>query len=157
MSSSRWWWRLVLGLVVFAALEAVLVLVDLDPDAVRLALLVAICVAVLGLVLDVFGDSGASWTVPVEGPSVRETGDPRLSGYVFLLEAHVSARSYDTAVCDRLGVLADQVLRQRYGWTRDDPRAVALMGEELTAVLNRSAGPPSPAEIERCLTRIEEL
>jgi len=157
VSAGRWWRRAGAGVLVFAVLEVVLVLADTGPDAVRLALLVATCVGVLGLVLDALSDPGASWTVEVEGPSSRTAGDPRLGRYVSLLEAHLSARADDASLRDRLGVLADQVLRQRHGLHRRDPRAVELLGPELSGVL---AGPPRRlglAEIDRCLTRIEEL
>ena len=157
MRSNRWLRRLLGGLVAFVALYVGLVLTKTDPDPVRLALLVAICVAVLGLVLDALADGSPSWEVPVERPGGRDTGDPRLGRYVNLLEAHLSARSRDTILRDRLGVLADEVLRQRYGVGRDDPRAVEMLGPELVAVLTGSARRLAPTEIDRCLTTIEEL
>lgn len=153
----RWWRRLAGGVVAFAALETVLVLVRADPDAVRLALLVATCVAVLGLLLDALSDGGVRWDVEVERPSGREHRDPRLAGYLRLLEAHAAARSPDPVLRDRLATLADRVLAQRHGLGRADPGATALLGPEVLAVLT---GPPrrlTPAEIDRCLTRIEEL
>ena len=153
----RWGRRAAGGLVVFVALEVVLELVHAGPDAVRLALLVATCVGVLGLVLDALSDPGPSWTVEVEAPFSRDREDPRLARYLNLVEAHLTARSDDSALRDRLGVLADQVLRQRHGLTLDDPRADELLGPELVAVI---AGPPRRlglAEIDHCLTRIEEL
>jgi hypothetical protein len=157
VTAGRWWARLAGGVVAFAVLEAALVLVDADPDAVRLALLVATCVAVLGLLLDALADGSPSWEVAVERPAGRATGDPRLSRYVNLLEAHLTARSRDAALRDRLGTLADQVLRQRHAVARDDPRALELLGPELVAVLTGPARRLDPAEIDRCLTRIEEL
>ena len=157
MSARRWWRRLAGGVVAFVALEVALVLADTEPDAVRLALLVATCVAVLGLVLDALSDGGPSWDVEVELPSVRETGDPRLGRFVNLLEAHQAARTHDAALRDRLGTLADHVLSQRYGVTRSDSRSAELLGPDLTAVLDGPARRLTPAEIDRCLTRIEEL
>lgn len=153
----RWGRRVAGGVAAFVALEVVLVVAGTDPDPVRLALLVAVGVGVLGLVRDALVDGGVSWHVDVEAPSVRGTGDPRLSFYVNLLEAHRSARTDDTAVRDRLGGLADQVLRQRYGVPRTDPRATDLLGPELVAVLDGPARKLNPAEIDRYLTRIEEL
>ena len=123
----------------------------------RLALLVATCTALLGLVFDALDGGEPSWEVEVEQPSVRDSGDPRLVRYVALLEAHLSSRTADHALRDRLAVLTDQVLRQRHGLGRDDPAAAALLGPELTDVLT---GPPrrlSRAQIDRCLTTIEEL
>ena len=157
MRPGRWTRRTVAGLVAFVALEVSLELADTDPDPVRLALLVATCVGVLGLVLDALSDGSPSWEVVVERPGARNTGDPRLGRYVNLLEAHLSARSRDATLRDRLAILADQVLRQRYGVTVDDPRAAELLGPDLVAVLTGPARRLGPAEIDRCLTRIEEL
>jgi hypothetical protein len=153
----RWWRRAAAGVLAFAVLELVLLLADAGPDAVRLALLVTTCVGVLGLVLDALSDGGPTWDVEVERPSVREGGDPRLARYVNLVEAHLAARSEDSALRDRLRTLTDQVLRQRYAVSRDDPRAGALVGPELDAVITGPVRRLSPADIDRCLTRIEEL
>lgn len=153
----RWGRRVAGGVVAFAVLELLLLFLDTDPDPVRLALLVATGVAVLGLIRDAVTDGAVSWDVDVERPSVRTSGDPRLSFYANLLEAHGSARSHDTALRDRLAGLADQVLRQRYGVPRDDPRAAELLGPELAAALDGPARRFSPTEIDRYLTRIEEL
>jgi hypothetical protein len=155
--ASRWWRRAGAGVLTFVVLEVVLVLADTGPDAVRLALLVATCVGVLGLVLDTLSEGGPSWTVEVERPSVREGGDPRLSRYVNLIEAHLTARSADGALRDRLATLTDQVLRQRYGVHRADPRGETLVGPDLAAVLDGPVRRLSPADIDHCLTRIEEL
>jgi hypothetical protein len=154
---SRWWRRAAGGAAAFAALEVLLQLTGTDPDPLRLALLVAIGVGVLGLVRDALAVGTVSGDVDVETRSGRPGGDPRLSLYVNLLEAHRVARSHDPAVRDRLGGLADQVLRQRYGVPRADPRASELLGPELVAVLDGPARRLTPAEIDRCLTRIEEL
>jgi hypothetical protein len=155
--SGRWWRRVLGAAVVFIGLEVLLTLIDADPDPVRLSLLVAICTALLGLMVDALGGAEPSWRVEVERPSVRESGDPRLVRYVALLEAHLSSRTAEHALRDRLAVLTDQVLRQRHGLRRDDPRAVALLDPVLVGVLS---GPPrrlGRAEIDRCLTAIEEL
>lgn len=159
MRPHRWVWRAVGGLVAFALLEVVLELTKTDPDPVRLALLVAICVGVLGMVRDALPDGTPSWEVVVERPSVRSSGDPRLSRYLNVLEAHLSARSHahDATLRDRIGVLADQVLRQRYGVSRDDPRAAELLGPDVVSALTGPARRLGPTEIDRCLTRIEEL
>ena len=157
MTGGRWWRRLAGGALAFVCLEVVLSAAEAGPDALRLALLVATCVAVLGLVLDTLSDPGPSWALEADQPLSRVAGDPRLARLVGVLEGHLSARADDTALRERLGVLADQVLRQRHGITVTDPRAAELLGEELLAVL---AGPPrrlGPSEIDRCLTRIKEL
>ena len=157
MSSRRWWRRAGAGLLAFVGLEVGLGLAEVGPDPVRLALLVATAVGVLGLALDALSDPSPSWDMEVERPSVRDGGDPRLSLYVNLIEAHLAARTDDAALRDRLRALADQVLRQRHGVRREDPRAANLLGPELTAVLTGPVRRLSPADVDRCLTRIEEL
>jgi hypothetical protein len=157
VSPGRWWRRGIAALVTFAIAWVLLAIARTDPDPVRLALLVGTCTAVLGLVLDAMADNGPSWDVPVERPSLLEGGDPRLAQYVGLLEAHESARVEDRALRDRLGMVVSGVLAQKHGLSRDDPRAAELLGPELTQVLE---GPPrrlTRAEVDRCLTRIEEL
>ena len=147
-----WWRRLAGGAVAYAALEVGLELAKADPDPVRLALLVAGGVALLGLLRDALAGGGASWDVEVEHPSLRERGDPRLRHYLGLIEAHLAARDADPALRDRLVLLTGQVLAQRYADARDD-----RVGPELAGLL---AGPPrrlAPAQIDRCLTLIEEL
>lgn len=154
---TTWARRLAAAVAVFVVLEVVLVLLDTGPDAARLALLVAIGTAALGLVADGLGDATPSWTVEVEQPSVRESGDPRLGRYVNLLEAHLTARARDAALRERLAAMADQVLGQRYGVRRGDARADELLGPDLIAVLTGPVRRLAPDEIDRCLTRIEEL
>lgn len=155
--TGRWPMRAAGGLAAYVGFGAVLILIKADPDPLRLALLVATCTAILGLVRDALDGAEPTWHVEVERPSVRDSGDPRLVRYVALLEAHLSSRTDDHALRDRLAVLTDQVLRQRHGLSRDDPAAAAILGPELTDVLT---GPPrrlSRAQIDRCLTIIEEL
>lgn len=157
MSASRWWGRAIAGGVVFGLLELLLVVLDTGPDALRLALLVATSVGVLGLVRDALADPGPSWTVEVEVPSLRHRGDPRLGRYVNLIEAHRAARTDDAALRDRLGVLADQVLRQRHGITRAAPRAADLLGPDLSTTLDGPVRRLGLADVDRHLTTIEEL
>jgi hypothetical protein len=102
-------------------------------------------------------DPGPSWTVEAVHPARPPGQDARTARYLSLLESHLTARTPDGTLQDRLGTLADLVLRQRHGVGRGDPAAPALMGPELTAVL---ASPPrrlSRPEIARCVQRIEEL
>ena len=87
------------------------------------------------------------------GAAIRDSG----CRYVGLLEAHLSARSDDAALRDRLGALTDQVLRQRHGIRLDDPRASELLGPDVADVLAGSPRRLGLAEIDRCLTRIEDL
>lgn len=154
---NRWARRLVGAVVAFVGLYVALTLLDTEPEPIRLALLVGTCVALLGLMYDALGGGEPGWSVEVDRPSAREGGDPRLVRNVALLEGHQSARLPDHALRDRLAVLTDEVLRQRYGLRRDDPAAAEMLGPELTGVLTGPARRLDPTEIDRCLTRIEEL
>lgn len=145
------------GVLLFVALEVLLRVAGAGPEPLRVALLVALCVGVLGIALDALSDPAPAWDLEPERPSVRAGGDARLGVYVGLIDAHLASRTEDHALRERLRALADQVLDQRHGVRRDDPLAAGLLGPELTAVLTGPARRLSPAEIDRCLTRIEEL
>lgn len=153
----RWWPRIAGGVVAYVGFEVLLTLLDADPDPLRLALLVATCTAILGLVFDALDGGEPSWQIDVERPSVRDGGDPRLVRYVGLIEAHQSSRTPDHALRDRLAVLTDQVLRQRHGIGRADPAAAAVLGPELTDLLTAPPRRLSNAQIDHYLTIIEEL
>lgn len=156
-TSGRWPMRVAGGVAAYVGFGAVLIAIKADPDPVRFALLVATCTAILGLVHDALGGAEPTWHVEVERASVRDSGDPRLVRYVALLEAHLSSRTSDHALRDRLAVITDQVLRQRHGLARDDPGAAAILGSELGDVLTGPARRLSRAQIDRCVTIIEEL
>lgn len=154
---SRWVRRAAGGAAAFVALEVVLRIAETGPDTLRLALLVATGVGVLGLALDALSDAAPAWDMEPERVSARDGGDPRLSLYAGLIEAHLAARAPDPALRERLASLADQALRQRHGVRRDDPRAAELLGPELTAVLSGPVRRLSPSDVDRSLSRIEEL
>ena len=157
MNPRRWWWRLVGGALIFAGLDVGFVVVDFEPDPLRLGLVVALVVATWALVLDALADPGPSWTVDAVHPARPPGQDARTARYLSLLESHLTARTPDGALQDRLGTLADLVLRQRHGIGRGDPAAAGLMGPELTAVLTAPPRRLTRPEIERCVRRIEEL
>ena len=157
MSPRRWWRRLAAGVALFAFLQVGAVLVDFEPDPLRLGLVVALVVATWALVVDALADPGPPWTVEAVHPARPPGQDARTARTLSLLESHVTARAPDGALRDRLATLAELVLRQRHGIGRDDPAAAALLGPELADVL---ASPPrrlSRPEIERCVQRIEAL
>lgn len=155
--STRWKRRALAALLGFTVLYLVTVLVDFEPDALRLALVVALAVAGAGLLLDALADSGASWHLDAARPVLPQGQDPATARYRSLLESHVASASPDAGVRDRFASLAELVLRQRHGIDLSDPGAAARLGPELAAFL---AAPPrrlSRREIERHLQRIEEL
>lgn len=157
MMSRRWLVRAGLALTAYVALEVLLAVGGLHPDALRLALLVAACGALLSLVSDALGGTAAPWPLEADLQPVPAPGDPRLARDVGVVESHLAARGTDRALRERLGVLADQALRQRHGLGRHDPGAADLLDPYLTQVLD---GPPrhlGVADVERCLIAIEEL
>ncbi len=138
-------------------LDILLTLFDFAPDHLRLALLVALAVAVTGLLMDSLAESGPVWRVEPMGAGGVTATDPHLASYVRILESHLTARASDTGAARPAGGLCDERLARRHALTRDDPAAEALLG---SALLRDLAGPPRRLrreEIDGHLRRIEEL
>jgi hypothetical protein len=153
----RWVLRAAAAAALVVTLDIVLSVLDFAPDHLRLALLVALAVAVIGLLSDSVAESGPAWRVEPMSTGGATATDPHLASYVRILESHLTARIADTALRDRLAALCDERLTRRHALTRDDPAAEALLGTEL---LRELAGPPRRLrreEIDGYLRRIEEL
>lgn len=153
----RWLRRAAAAAVLFVVLDVVLTVFDFAPDHLRLALLVTLAVAVAGLLTDSIADEGPVWRVEPMGTGAPTATDPHLASYVRILESHLTARTADIALRDRLAALCDERLARRHSLTRADPAAEPLLGTELIRDL---AGPPRRLrrdEIEAHLRRIEEL
>jgi hypothetical protein len=139
----RWWWRAGVGLLSYAVLEATGTLLGFAPDALRLALLVAVGTAAIGLLRDSVDQEVATWTPPAAPSVVPPGSDARLAAYVRLIEDMQTARTPGGALRDHLVHLA--------GGQPDD---------QLDAQLDlQLGGPPrrlSLAEIDDYLRRIEE-
>jgi hypothetical protein len=154
---SRWIRRAAGATALVVALDIGLSVFDFAPDHLRLALLVALVVAVTGLLSDSVGETGAHWRVePMGGGSVIAT-DRHLASYVRILESHLTARTPDGALRDRLATLCDERLQRRHGLGRDDPAAEALLGPELLSELSGPARRLRGEEIDGYLERIEQL
>lgn len=157
MTRAGIWWRLAGAVLLTAGLYVAFAVLEFEPHALPLALLVVVAVAALGLFLDGLGIDGQSWTVETERWAVPPGQDPRFSLYLRTIESHLTAQTPEATLRDRFAELAMRRLEQRHGVRRGDPRAAELLGADLTAILD---GPPrrlSRAEIERCVRRIEEL
>jgi hypothetical protein len=153
----RWARRAAGAAALVLTLDIVLTVFDFAPDHLRLALLVALAVAVTGLLSDSLGESAPAWRVEPMGTGGVTATDPHLASYVRILESHLTARTADTAMRDRLAALCDERLARRHALTRDDPAAAALLGSGL---LRDLAGPPRRLrreEIDVHLRRIERL
>jgi len=157
-------WQSIVGAVLVAVLTwLVLVLLQFEPDPVRVLLIVALVAAVSHLLGEALGAQEPmvrQWMTDVE-ESVRPAGqDARLSFLVRVLTQHQVARHPDGHLAECLTELADRRLQQRHGVRREQEpeRAAQLLGPDLSRVLTEAPGRRlSPAEIDRHLRRIEDL
>lgn len=150
-------WRVVWALALFAVLYVAFALLDFEPHALPLLLLVVVGVAVVGLVVDGLGGEEPSWTVDMVRWASPPGQDHRLSLYLRTLEGHLTAATPDAGLRDRLATLAALRLEQRHGVVGPGPRRDALLGPDVTAVLDGPVRRLGRAEITRCVHRIEEL
>ena len=153
----RWWWRLAGGIVAFGAIEGAVLLIDGRADELRLALVIALVVCASALLVDAAPIEPTVWTSHVEPEGGLGRLDPRTASYLRILESHLSAREVDATLRNRLRELADQTLRARHDLSLDDPRAEALLGHDLRRVLEERPTRLDPDQIDRCVTRIEQL
>jgi len=153
----RWAGYAGLAGLVYAGLLFVTDLIKWGPDPIRLGLVVGLTVAVVVLVLSVVGDAGSSWVVDSVAPAFQPGRDAVFSIYLRLIDSHLTMARPDGVLRDRLGVLADRRLRQHHGFGVRDPRAAALLGDELSQALTGDPRRLSLTELERHVTRIEEL
>jgi hypothetical protein len=153
----RWAWRALVGVLILAAVKTIAVITHTSVDHLRLVLVVAVVVAAAGLVVDAAQVESIRWHVTPERGDQQGSADPRTAAYLRILESHLTAREPGSALRDRLGDLADQVLHLRHGLSRNDPAATAILGPELHQVLNEPPRRLGVDEIHRCVRRIEEL
>ena len=114
-------------------------------------------VATWGLVLESLADAGPSWTVEAVHPARPPGQDARTARNLSLLQSHVTARTPDGALQDRLAALWTSCSASATESAARTPAAAGLLGPELTAVLTSPPRRLSRPEIERCVRRIEEL
>jgi hypothetical protein len=108
------------------------------------------------MVNDSGGADPPDWDVSAYVTRTSAGQDAGLAANLRLLENHLTSRRADAGLRSRLARLTDERLA-RQGLTRQDPEVAARLGPTLTGVLD---GPPrilTPAEIDECLRRIEEL
>ena len=137
--SRVWRGRLLAGAVLGAAGYAAAVLLEFGPQPVPYAVMVAIVLTLVWLVLDTVDAPAAQWR-PRLSPSGDRVGEA--TSDLRILSGHVQASVPSEALRERLVALAR---------ARDPDLAVALR-HELDPVRRLS-----PAEIDRLLTRIEEV
>jgi hypothetical protein len=153
----RWWWRALLAALGVAVVKTLAVLTHTSVDHLRLVLVVAVVVAALGLLVDAAQVEATAWHLAREPGDEQGSADPRTASYLRILESHLTAREPDGTLRDRLGEIADQVLRLRHDLVRGDPAASVLLGPDLQRVLSEPPRRLAVDEIDRCVRRIEEL
>ncbi|HEY3017173.1 MAG TPA: hypothetical protein VGJ41_18800 [Nocardioides sp.] len=153
----RWTGFVVLALVVYAGLLFFTGLLKWGPDPIRLALVVGLALSVIWLVLAVLRPAGPSWVVDSVAPAGPPGRDAVYATYLRLIDSHLTMATPDGVLRDRLLGLADRRLRQHHGFGLRDPRAGELLGDELAETLTGAPRRMSLTEMERHVTRIEEL
>lgn len=144
-------------LVAYAATYAVLQVLDFEPHALPLLLLLVLAALVWRLVHEALDAPPADWGTPVP-PSTRPVGqDAVLAANLRLLESHTASRAPDPALGRRLLSLGGARLEARLGVPADGATSDARLGPEWAALRRDPGRRLSVAEIDRVLTRIEEL
>ena len=157
MTARRWWWRAAVAIVtgvvgVFAGDR-----LGLDPDPGRTLLVVALVVAVAGLLSDSVIDPPPEWRPEHAGLGDWRGHDPRTAFYVRMLEIHLAARLSDPLVRDRLVRLAEQTVRTRHGVTPGTPEAIDRMGPELGRLAAQPPHRMTREELDTWISGIERL
>ena len=150
-------WRAFWAVLAAVVLYVVLLVLDFEPDPLRLSLLVLVCLAAAALFLDAFGGAEEGWKVEPVVWTSQPGLDHGFASYLRVLEGHLTVDVPDGILRDRLARLAKLQLGQRHGLTLADTRADELLGPELIAVLTEPPRRLSRAEIDRYVRRIEEL
>lgn len=153
----RWWWRGASSLLLLGAVAVVLRLLRIEPDPLRLTLGVLLVVAVGWLVADTLALDAPSWQVSGREAGWSAGGDARLTTHTRVLEDHLAARDPGPALRDRLAALAAQRLALHHGLSLADLRASELLGADVVDALTGPVRRLQRAEVDRCLSRIEEL
>jgi hypothetical protein len=157
MTGRRWWLRVAATLVAWAACLAVGDLFELDPHPGRTLLVVALVVALSGLLLDSVVDPAPPWHPEHTDLEDWRGHDQRTGFYVRMLESHLTARSGDPVVRDRLARLAEQTLRSRRGVAPGTAEAGGRMGPELARLAGEPARRMTREELDHVIGRIERL
>lgn len=152
-----WLGRIALAAVLYVALYVALRWFDFEPHAVPLLLLVILFLLVWWLVRDALDAPPADWQVGPSSSFQPPGQDVVLSGYLRLLESHAASRQPEHALRRRLLMLGRTRLEARLGIPADDLTSDDQLGPEWAALRQDPDRHLSVAEIDRLLTRIEDL
>jgi len=157
VSGVRVAWRVATVVAAYVVLLALARATGFDPDPLALALVVALSVTGLWLLFDALADDTSLWGIEPITQSAQVGRDGRFDNYQRAIETHLVAREPTALLQERLRGLAESVLEQRYGLELADPRAERLLGPEVVTLLYRPDHRIGLPEIDRCVSRIEEL
>ena len=146
-----------LAVAAYAATYAVLWALDYEPHALPLLLLLLLAWLVWRLVQEALDAPAAEWNTELEGSFRPVAQDPVLSGYLRLLQSHADTREAEPALRRRLLELGSTRLEARLGVPADARTSDERLGPEWAALRRDPGRRLSVAEIDRLLTRIEEL
>ena len=152
-----WLGRISLAAVLYVVLYVGLWWFDFEPHAVPLLLLVTLLLLVWWLVLDALDAPPADWGLSRSDSFQPPGQDVVLSGYLRLLESHTASREPEHALRRRLLKLGRDRLESRLGVPADDLTSDDRLGPEWSALRQDPDRHLSAAEIDRLLTRIEDL
>jgi hypothetical protein len=158
----RWTARVLVAVVVWAAVVIAARVFGNQPRVGLLALTVAAVATVLWIYLDASTQGVAAvWDRSADEP-IRPPGeDPRLAMLTRVVAQHLDARQSSGVLRRHLLDLADHRLMRNHGLSRraDEHRAAAVLGPELTALAEQREPYPrmTPAQIDVLLQRIEAL
>jgi hypothetical protein len=157
MTVRQWLIRIPFVVVITAVTWVVATVMDFRPDVALLTLYVAVGTALFSVAYQSFGDSHVSWE-PQETVSMRPLGhDAGTSSAMRMLENHLTTSEPTPMVRDRLARLAEARMRQNHGVGLSDPEAADLLDAPTLDVLRGPVRRLSKTEIDRTVTRIEEL
>jgi len=153
----RWWVpRLVFTVVLLVAALGLSRFEHVRPDVGRIVLLLGVLVCVLALLVDLTMVGAPDWDV-VPTVSLRPAGqDAGLSRNVRMLENHLSSRTVDPVLRERLRRLTHARLSE-LGLRRGDPGVDHRLGPTLCQVLDGDPRQLGRDTLEECIRRIEEL
>lgn len=156
-TARRWAVRLALALALGAGVVVGTSALDLEPEPVRVVLLVVLATLGAGVLLDATPRAAVAWYPASTHPPLTRGRDGTTASHLRHLENHQATRHPDGALRDRLRDVADGVLQVRHGVRADSDRGRALLGPELCEVLEGRVVRLSPRRIDQVLRMIEEL
>jgi hypothetical protein len=157
MTRRQWLIRIPFVIVITLVTWVVATVMDFRPDLALLTLYVAVGTALFSVAYTSFGDAPVGWE-PQETVSMRPLGqDAGTNSAMRMLENHLATSEPTAMVRDRLARLAEARMRQDHGIGLSDPEAVDLLDDQTLHLLRGPVRRLTKKEIDRIVTRIEEL